>query len=258
MLSRESAESSTKPKILQDRVLVVEADNQLREILVLALKEKGFAVVTASDGCAALNFLLKSNQASFPFSLIIFDWILPQIDSFSLCRWLRSQGNSVPVLILSGKRSEADVVLGLEAGADDYLVKPFGVQEFIARCRALCRRPRLGDLSNSRILSFKEINLYSQECRVIARGQEVHLTPKEFRLLELLMKSPCRAWSRGQLLNEVWGPNFIGGTKTVDVHIGWLRKKLELDPEQPEYMLTVRGVGYGFGCTSQFAAPHQI
>jgi two-component system phosphate regulon response regulator PhoB len=173
--------------------------------------------------------------------------MLPQINGLDICRFLRHQGNPVPILILSAKGSETDRVLGLEVGADDYLTKPFSMRELIARCRALLRRQRLGSLPQVPILQFKDVSLYPQECRVKVRGEEANLSPKEFRLLELFMTYPRRVWSREQLLDQVWGTDFVGDSKTVDVHIRWLREKLEKDPSHPEYLVTVRGFGYRFG-----------
>ena len=149
--------------------------------------------------------------------------------------------------MLSAKGSETDRVLGLEVGADDYLTKPFSMRELVARCRALLRRQRLSCLPQLPVLQYKDVTLYPQECRVLVRSQEVNLSPKEFRLLELFMSYARRVWSREQLLDQVWGPDFVGDSKTVDVHIRWLREKLEIDPSRPEYVVTVRGFGYRFG-----------
>jgi two-component system phosphate regulon response regulator PhoB len=132
-------------------------------------------------------------------------------------------------------------------GADDYLTKPFSMRELVARCRALLRRQRLISLPQVTVLKHKDITLNAQECRVIVRGEEASLSPKEFRLLELFMSYTRRVWSREQLLDQVWGPDFVGDSKTVDVHIRWLREKLEEDPSHPEYIVTVRGFGYRFG-----------
>ncbi|AFY81474.1 response regulator transcription factor [Oscillatoria acuminata] len=231
------------------RILVVEDEDLIREMLVLALEEEGYEVSIAADGQSALNSLYRSEPVStdFPFDLIVLDIMLPQVNGLDLCRLLRQQGNPVPILILSAKGSETDRVLGLEVGADDYLTKPFSMREFIARCRALFRRQRLNGLMDPQILRFGEITLYPQECRVMVSTEEVNLSPKEFRLIELFMSYPRRVWSRDQLLDRVWGPDFVGDSKTVDVHIRWLREKLERDPSQPEYIITVRGFGYRLG-----------
>ncbi|AKG23404.1 winged helix-turn-helix domain-containing protein [Calothrix sp. 336/3] len=233
----------------KSRILVVEDEDLIREMLVMALEEEGYGVVTASDGRMAVEHLksVEQNLGELSFDLVILDLMLPQINGLDICRLLRYQGNPVPILMLSAKGSETDRVLGLEVGADDYLTKPFSMRELIARCRALLRRQRLSSLPQLPVLQYKDINLYPQECRVLVRGQEVNLSPKEFRLLELFMSYARRVWSREQLLDQVWGPDFVGDSKTVDVHIRWLREKLELDPSRPEYIVTVRGFGYRFG-----------
>nr|WP_250121264.1 response regulator transcription factor [Chroococcidiopsis sp. CCMEE 29] len=231
------------------RILVVEDENLIREMLVLALEAEGYAIAAAADGRTALA-LLQSAEPSLgelPFDLVILDLMLPHINGLDICRLLRHQGNLVPILILSAKGSETDRVLGLEVGADDYLTKPFSMRELVARCRALLRRQRLGSLPQLPVLQFKDVTLYLQECRVTVRDQEVSLSPKEFRLLELFLNYPRRVWSREQLLDQVWGTDFVGDSKTVDVHIRWLREKLEKDPSHPEYLVTVRGFGYRFG-----------
>ncbi|NEU76664.1 response regulator transcription factor [Hassallia byssoidea VB512170] len=231
------------------RILVVEDEELIREMLVVALEEEGYGVVTASDGRTALEYLknFEPNSGEVVFDLVILDLMLPQINGLDICRLLRHQGNPVPILMLSAKGSETDRVLGLEVGADDYLTKPFSMRELVARCRALLRRQRLSTLPVVPVLHYKEVTLNPQECRVMVRGQEVNLSPKEFRLLELFMSYARRVWSREQLLDQVWGPDFVGDSKTVDVHIRWLREKLELDPSRPEYIVTVRGFGYRFG-----------
>lgn len=231
------------------RVLVVEDEELIREMLVLALEEEGYEVVTANDGRCAVEYLKsnESNSGEPNYDLVILDLMLPQINGLDICRLLRHQGNPVPILMLSAKGSETDRVLGLEVGADDYLTKPFSVRELVARCRALLRRQRLSALPPAPVLQYKEVSLYPQECRVMVRGQQVNLSPKEFRLLEVFMSYARRVWSREQLLDQVWGADFVGDSKTVDVHIRWLREKLEKDPSHPEYIVTVRGFGYRFG-----------
>lgn len=250
MLSLDMPKSPSSHDIGQtSRILVVEDEDLIREMLVVSLEEEGYKVVTATDGRTALTFLqdaeLTTNE--FPFDLIILDLMLPQVNGLDLCRLLRHQGNPVPVLIVSAKDSETDRVLGLEVGADDYITKPFSMRELIARCRALLRRQRMGDWLQQSVLQYKDVTLSPQECRVLVRGEEASLSPKEFRLLELFMSYPRRVWSREQLIDQVWGADFVGDTKTVDVHIRWLREKLEQDPSQPEYIITVRGFGYRFG-----------
>ncbi|HEY9614476.1 response regulator transcription factor [Allocoleopsis sp.] len=250
MLSLDLPQSPTRPELAQaTRILVVEDEDLIREMLVLALEEEGYEVNTAVDGRTALALFQDSEPTDreFQFDLLILDLMLPQINGLDLCRLLRYHGNFVPILILSAKASETDRVLGLEVGADDYLTKPFSMRELIARCRALLRRQRLSALPQTPMLQMRDVALYPQECRVTVRGKEVNLSPKEFRLLELFMSYPRRVWSREQLIDQVWGPDFLGDTKTVDVHIRWLREKLEQDPSQPEYLITVRGFGYRFG-----------
>ena len=250
MPSLDVLQSSTSPELTQTtRILVVEDEELIRDMIVLALEEEGYEVLTASDGRIALDLLQSSeiNASEFPLDLIILDLMLPQINGLDICRFLRYQGNIVPILILSAKVSETDRVLGLEVGADDYLTKPFSMRELVARCRALLRRQRLSNIQQTSVQQFRDITIFSQECRVVVRGKQVNLSPKEFRLLELFMSYPRRVWSREQLIEHVWGGDFLGDTKTVDVHIRWLREKIELDPSQPEYLITVRGFGYRFG-----------
>ncbi|UZQ53125.1 response regulator transcription factor [Trichothermofontia sichuanensis B231] len=255
-----------EPSLNFGRILLVEDEELIRDAIALALREEGYEVVVASDGRQALTLTQGSyaalaggnrdllgvapEAASLPphFDLMILDLMLPGINGLDLCRLVRREGNNVPILILSARGSETDRVVGLEVGADDYLTKPFGMRELVARCRALLRRHRLTQTENQPpILRFQEIALYPQECRVVVRESEVNLSPKEFRLLELFMSYPRRVWSREQLLERVWGPDFMGDSKTVDVHIRWLREKLEVDPSNPDYLITVRGFGYRFG-----------
>ena len=141
-------------------------------------------------------------------------------------------------------------MLGLEVGADDYLVKPFGLRELVARCRALLRRSQQIQASpeeKQETIEHDNLCLFSRECRITRDGQDLNLSPKEFRILELLMRNPKRVWSRDQLLERIWGIDFVGDTKTVDVHIRWLREKIEATPSAPQHIRTVRGFGYRFG-----------
>ena len=251
MLSLEIPQNSAFPELLKTaRILVVEDEEIIRDMLVLALVEEGYEVITVCDGGSALNLLHgRGNVTALEstFDLVVLDIMLPEINGLDVCRLLRYQNNFIPILILSAKASETDRVLGLEVGADDYLTKPFSLRELIARCRALLRRQSFQSVTQSSIHRYGEITLLSEECQVFLRGKEISLSPKEFRLLELFINCPRRVWSREQLIEQIWGVDFLGDTKTVDVHIRWLREKLETDPSQPEYLTTVRGFGYRFG-----------
>jgi two-component system phosphate regulon response regulator PhoB len=234
------------------RVLIVEDEELIRETVALGLAEEGFDILIAEDGLTALDMLggtAASSRTIRPdIDLVVLDLMLPGMNGLDLCRLLRHQGIDVPILILSAKGTETDRVVGLEIGADDYLTKPFGMRELVARCRALMRRQQVRGQSNQgTVLKFEDITLHSQECRVFLRGEEVSLSPKEFRILELFMGQPRRVWSRDQIIDQVWGHDFMGDNKTVDVHIRWIREKLEADPSHPNYLKTVRGFGYRLG-----------
>jgi two-component system, OmpR family, phosphate regulon response regulator PhoB len=227
---------------MSDTVLIVDDEELIRETVALHLADDGFRTVSAEDGRQALELVRQSDRVD----LIILDLMLPFLNGLDLCRLLRREGNMVPILMLTAKGSETDRVVGLEVGADDYLTKPFGMRELSARCRALLRRERR-IMPQQVILQYQDLWMNLDECRVMVRDALTELSPKEFRLLELFMRNPRRVWSREQLLERVWGPDFMGDSKTVDVHIRWLREKLEVDPSRPEYLVTVRGFGYRFG-----------
>jgi two-component system, OmpR family, phosphate regulon response regulator PhoB len=239
-------------------VLVVEDDPAIRDSIGEFLKEEGYRVLTAIDGNGAVGVLENfpgahsgglANGELSTIDLIILDLMLPGINGIDLCQYLRRKGNLVPILMISAKSQEADRVLGLEMGADDYLVKPFGLPELRARCRALLRRSQSssspGELEEA--IEYKDLKIYPQQYRVLVKGVEVALSRKEFALLSLFMKNPKRVFSRDVLIDRVWGADFMGDTKTVDVHIRWLRSKIEEDASNPLYLLTVRGFGYRFG-----------
>lgn len=264
-LTLSSERTKQKPSVKLGRVLVVEDEGLIAETIALALTDEGYEVVAAGDGRAALDLIhqLKEAESGGTFGmglplphqrsgrsldLIILDLMLPYINGLDLCRLIRREGITVPILMLSAKGSETDRVVGLEVGADDYLTKPFGIRELIARCRALLRRHHQFQVQPEQpAIKYQDVALYPQECRVTVRGEAVNFSPKEFKILELFMSYPRRVWSREQLLERIWGPDFIGDSKTVDVHIRWLREKLEVDPSSPAYLVTVRGFGYRFG-----------
>jgi two-component system, OmpR family, phosphate regulon response regulator PhoB len=223
------------------RLLVVEDDDTIRETVSEAMAIEGFAVTPAADGQRAWQLL---NEQSF--DLVVLDLMLPGVNGLDLCRRLRSTAKPPLILVVSARDSETDRVLGLEVGADDYLVKPFGLRELVARCRALLRRQRSNMVAAAE-LQHQGLSLYPGECRVSRDGIDLKLSPKEYKLLELFMQHPKRVWSRDQLIEQVWGIDYIGDSKTVDVHIRWLREKIEDDPSHPSRLVTVRGFGYRFG-----------
>ena len=226
---------------------MVEDDDSIRETVGEALRAEGYEVTTCSDGAEALS--LFTEGTSQQVDLLVLDLMLPGLGGLDLCRELRRFNNNTPILVISARDSETDRVLGLEVGADDYLVKPFGLRELVARCRALLRRSSQSETSPSQQHSFTHANLclYPSECRVTRDGTDLTLSPKEYKILELFIQNPKRVWSRDQLLEKIWGVDFIGDTKTVDVHIRWLREKVEQEPSSPQLIRTVRGFGYRFG-----------
>lgn len=247
-----STQAQPNLKVGLGRVLIVEDEDLIRETVALGLAEEGFEIEIAEDGLSAFDMLggtASAARSSRPaINLVILDLMLPGMNGLDLCRLLRHQGIDVPILILSAKGTETDRVVGLEIGADDYLTKPFGMRELVARCRALLRRHRgTSPQESDPVMRFQDIALHPKECRVHLRGNEVSLSPKEFKILELFMSQPRRVWSRDQIIDHVWGHDFMGDNKTVDVHIRWIREKLEDDPSSPQYLRTVRGFGYRLG-----------
>jgi two-component system phosphate regulon response regulator PhoB len=232
-----------------ERILVIDDEDLIRDTVAMALTDEGYQVFVADSGQQALEMMFPSaGTAALRVDLAIIDLMLPGINGLDICRMMRHHHLDVPILILSARGSEMDRVVGLEVGADDYLPKPFGMRELVARCRALLRRYQWAtSAAENPVLMFKDIVLYQDEFRVTIAGREVALSPKEFRILELFMSNPNRVWSREDLIQEVWGADFMGDRKTVDVHIRWLREKIEPDPGNPQYVITLRGFGYRFG-----------
>ena len=227
------------------RLLVVEDDDSIRDTVGEALRAEGYEVITCADGSEALA--LFTEEPRQPVDLLVLDLMLPGLGGLDLCRELRRFNDNTPILVISARDSETDRVLGLEVGADDYLVKPFGLRELVARCRALLRRARQAPSTVQEILHHANLSLYLSECRVTRDGKDLNLSPKEYKILELFIQNPKRVWSRDQLLEKIWGLDFVGDTKTVDVHIRWLREKIEEHPSTPVLIRTVRGFGYRFG-----------
>ncbi len=238
----------TEQQDLKPRVLVVEDDSILLETLEYNLVAEGYRVLTAADGLAALDVARKERP-----DLVVLDVMLPGLDGFEVCRVLRRE-TSVPILMLTARAGETDRVVGLEVGADDYLTKPFSMREFLARVKALFRRVRLdrevmtrdSEQPASDRLVFESLTIDLDRHEVFLQGEALHLKPKEFELLLFLARHKGRALSRDLILERVWGWDYGGGTRTVDVHVRWLREKIEPDPADPQHITTVRGVGYCF------------
>ena len=225
-----------------ERVLVVEDEDSLRESIRFNLEAEGYDVITAADGPDGLTQVREANP-----SLVLLDLMLPGMSGIDLCRLIR-QESDVPIVMVTAKDGEADKVLGLELGADDYITKPFSNRELVARVRAHLRRAgRTGTLADAKeVLRGGRISLDVDAHEVRVDGEPVSLRPKEFELLEVLMRRKNRLSPRELLIDEVWGPSYFGGTKTLDVHIKRLRAKVERDPAHPSQILTVRGLGYKF------------
>jgi len=219
------------------RVLTVEDDERIRQSVKLALEEEGWEVEEASSGEDAIAAFLRK-----PADVVLIDIMLPGIDGFELCRALR-KSSDVPVVMVTARSDTHDVVAGLEAGADDYLTKPFAPKELSARIRALLRRAKPSAHGHSRLV-FGDLEVIPDEGKVLIAGKEVILTKTEFRLLCELAADPGGVFSRELLLDKVWGYDYFGDGRLVDVHIRRLRKKVESDPTNPRHVVTVRGLGY--------------
>ncbi len=220
------------------RILIIEDEPNLRKTLKMNLKEQGYKVFTAADGQEGL----EKARTKAP-DLILLDLMLPGLDGLSLLRAVR-QHSDVPVLVLTARTADMDKIIGLESGADDYITKPFSLGELLARVRALLRRARSQGVRE--VLSSGGISLDLVSRRATLNGKELNLSPKEFSLLAELMRHEHAVLSRDLLLTRIWGYDFIGDSRTVDVHIRWLREKIEADPSQPTLIQTVRGIGYRF------------
>jgi two-component system alkaline phosphatase synthesis response regulator PhoP len=222
-------------------VLVVEDEESLASTLSYNFRKNGFNVISAADGVEGLRAARRDNP-----DVIVLDLMLPKMDGLEVCRRLRAESD-VPILMLTAKTEELDRVVGLEVGADDYLTKPFGMRELIARVRALIRRSSGGSARQEASRITAGALEFDLRGRTVTRaGQPVALKPKEFDLVFFLARNAGQVFTREQLLEQVWGYEFFGGSRTVDVHVRWLREKLEEHPAQPRHLLTVRGVGYKF------------
>ncbi|MDQ3574022.1 MAG: response regulator transcription factor [Actinomycetota bacterium] len=226
----------------QATVLVVEDEESFVEALTVGLKREGFLVRVAKDGLEALTLF----DAVRP-DLVLLDIMLPQLSGVDVCREIRSRSKT-PIIMVTAKGAEIDTVVGLEVGADDYITKPYRLRELVARMRAVLRRaPRQDEpRTDGAVLKIGDVQLDPERHEVVVRGQQVSLPLKEFDLLELLLFNAGRVLTRETIIDRVWGPNYVGDTKTLDVHIKRLRSKVEDDPSKPQRILTIRGLGYRY------------
>ena len=223
------------------RILVVEDEESLADTVRYNLEREGYAVVVAADGRKALERF----RTEAP-SLVILDLMLPEMSGLDVCRQIRQISN-VPIIMVTAKDSEADKVSGLELGADDYVTKPFSVRELVSRVRAHLRRAGMrADEPEEDVLSGGPVSLDVAKHEVLVRGETVGFPPKEFELLETFLRRQGRLLTRDFLIEEVWGAGYFGDTKTLDVHVKRIRKKVEQDPHLPKHLVTVRGLGYKF------------
>ena len=221
------------------KLLIVEDETTLRETLAYNLTQEGYQVTQTGDGAEALE-LARADK----FDLIVLDIMLPGLDGLSFCRILRKE-QATPIIMLTARGGEVDRIVGLESGADDYIVKPFSLGEFLARVRAVLRRTPSATLRTDRLESG-DLALDLTGRRVSVGGREIKLSHKEFDLFAALVRNKGAVLSRDLLLEQVWGYDHVGDDRTVDVHVRWLREKIEADPSDPQRIVTVRGVGYRF------------
>jgi two-component system response regulator RegX3 len=222
------------------RLLVIEDEPSISEPLAYMLEKEGFEVAVAGTGPAGLEEFNRSGA-----DLVLLDVMLPGLSGTEVCRTLR-QGSQVPIIMLTARDSEVDKVVGLELGADDYVTKPFSHRELVARIRAVLRRRAEPEEAASTALESGPVRMDVDRHRVTVDGEPVQLPLKEFELLEILLRNAGRVLTRQQLIDRVWGADYVGDTKTLDVHVKRLRAKLEPEPGAPKYLLTVRGLGYKF------------
>ena len=223
------------------KILIVEDESSFSEAISFLLGKEGYESAVAENGRIALD-LFKSND----FDLVLLDLMIPEVSGIDVCRTIRTT-SSVPIIMLTAKDSEVDKVVGLELGADDYVTKPYSSRELVARIKAVLRRGVPDDgasASNSGIHSVAGIRMDIERHQVTVNGNLIPLPLKEFELLEFLLRNEGRVLTRGQLIDRVWGSDYVGDTKTLDVHIKRLRAKIEIDPANPVYIQTVRGLGY--------------
>ena len=227
-------------------ILVVEDEASFVEALMIGLRREGFDVVVATDGAEALEMFDRTQP-----DLVLLDVMLPKISGIDVCRQLRKK-TQIPIIMVTAKGAEIDTVVGLEVGADDYVTKPYRLRELVARMRAVLRRAELNSAGEgaaslaSGIVQVGDVTLDPDEHRASVRGEEIALPLKEFELLHLLLANAGRVLPRETLIDRVWGSDYVGDTKTLDVHVKRLRSKIEVDPTTPARIVTIRGLGYKY------------
>ncbi len=221
------------------RILIIEDEESYRDATSFMLAKEGFEVLTAADGTEGLAIYDKQGA-----DLVLLDLMMPGIPGVEVCKQLRARGN-VAIVMVTARDSEVDKVVGLELGADDYVTKPFSHRELVARIRAVLRRGQDQVLLPD-VIEVSGVRLDVERHQLYVDGVEVRLALREFELLELLLRNSGRVMTRGQLIDRIWGSNYVGDTKTLDVHVKRLRSKIERDPSNPERLITVRGLGYKF------------
>jgi two-component system, OmpR family, alkaline phosphatase synthesis response regulator PhoP len=224
-----------------EKILIVDDEEHIRELISFNLKNNGYEIVTSDNGNEAIRIIEDEN-----INLVILDLMLPGIDGYEVCKKIRydSKTSHIPIIMLTAKSEELDKILGLELGADDYMTKPFSVRELMARVKALLRRTTALEVSPK--YSFGNIAINLEKHKVTKNGKIVELTLKEFELLSIFINNKGKVMTRDFLLDKIWGYEYIGETRTVDVHIRHLRQKIEDDDSSPEYIETIRGIGYRF------------
>jgi two-component system alkaline phosphatase synthesis response regulator PhoP len=223
------------------RILIIEDEAVIRKAIRMACEKEGYEVVEAENGMEGLRL----TETAKP-DLLLLDLMLPDVSGFDVCREIRKSGAGVPIIILSAKTEEIDIVVGLEIGADDYITKPFRARELLARIAAHLRRVRQDEHGSDGRLDFKELSINLNERRVFKKGDEVELTHTEFDLLAFLASNSGKVLSREKILNHVWGYEYPIETRVIDVHVRNLRRKIENDPGRPFFILAVPGIGYRF------------
>ena len=226
------------------RILLVEDEENYRDPLALSLRRDGYEVVEAQDGAAAMERFEAAGRAGGPgtIDLVLLDLMLPRLPGTEVCRRIR-RTSSVPVIMLTAKNSEVDKIVGLEIGADDYVTKPYSYRELLARVHAVLRRSHEGEPQEP-LLSAGRVAMDVERHEVRVDGEIVTMPLREFELLELFLRNPDRALTRSQTIESLWGSNYVGDTKTLDVHVKRIRAKIEAEPSAPRLLTTVRGVGY--------------